>query len=166
MRERSRRDLLKGGVGLAAGAIGVGTVVVPAANAESGLVLRFDGIGLRARVHGESKGRLPKLDDHITIHGQVNERRGNGGTFAATGVAVRIPGTDEIALLEHHLFAMPDGMLTGAGQRTGEAGTFAITGGTGRYTGARGSYTAHLSPTGLGGDGTARFDLTLTTQER
>jgi hypothetical protein len=163
MREQSRRDLLRGGVGLAAGAIGIGAVTVPAADAQSGPVLRLDGIGLRARVHGDSKGRLPRLDDHVTIHGQVRDGRGSEGSFGATGVTIRIPGTDEIALLEHHLFAMPDGMLTGAGQRIGETGTFAITGGTGRFTGARGSYTAHVSPGGLGGDGTARFELTLTT---
>ena len=44
--------------------------------------------------------------------------------------------------------------------------SFAITGGTGTFSGARGSYEAQLSPNGLGGDGTARFVFTLTTQER
>ncbi len=171
MREPSRRDLLKGGVGLAAGAIGIGAGIAPAAGAQAGdarggLTLSLDGIGLRARVHGGSKGRLPKLDDHVTIHGQVTDGQGANGTFGATGVAIRVPGTDELALLEQHVFTLPDGILTGAGQRTGGTGTFAITGGTGRFAGAHGSYTAHLDPSGLGGDGTARFELTLTIQER
>ena len=123
MREQSRRDLLMGGVGLAAGAIGVGAGMAPAAEAQSGLTMRLDGNGFRARVHGSSKGRLPKLDDHVTIHGQVTDGRGTDGTFGATGVAVRVPGADEITLLEQHLFVLSDGVLTGAGQRTGGTGT-------------------------------------------
>lgn len=166
MRDPSRRDLLKGGVGLAAGAIGISAGLAPAAGAANDLVLRLDGTGLRARVHGESKGRLPKLDDHVTIHGELTDSSGAVGTFGATGVAVRARGGNAIALLEQHLFELPGGLLTGSGRRTGETGTFAITGGTGRFAGARGSYTAHLSPGGLGGDGTARFELTLSTQER
>jgi hypothetical protein len=166
MREKSRRDLLKGAVGLAVGAIGVGAGVAPRADAQTGSMLTLEGAGLRARVHGQSRGRLPKLDDHVTIHGEVTDGRGAHGTFGATAVAVRVFGTSEIALLEQHLFVMGDGTLTGAGQRISGKGTFAITGGTGRFDGARGSYKAHLSPGGLGGDGTAHFELTLSSQER
>ena len=166
MREHSRRDLLKGGMSLAVGAIGVGAVTEPAAEAASGLTMTFDGIAVTARVHGTSRWRLPKPDDHVTIHGRITDGRGAEGTFSATGVATRFPGSDQLALLEQHLFVMHDGTLTGAGQRTGPTGTFAVTGGTGKYAGARGSYTADISPSSLGGDGTARFELNLTIQER
>jgi hypothetical protein len=169
----NRLDLLKGGVGVAAGAIGAGAGLAPAANARAStkdagaaLLLTLAGNSVRARVHGQSRGRLPKLDDHVTIHGQVTDERGAEGMFGATAVAVRFPGRDEITLLEHHLFSLPDGTLTGSGQRIDGTGTFAITGGTGRFAGARGSYFAELSPSGLGGDGTAHFEFTLTIQER
>ena len=39
--------------------------------------------------------------------------------------------------------------------------TFAVIGGTGRYSGATGSYVARQSRRELGGDGTAEFTLTL-----
>jgi hypothetical protein len=165
MSERSRRDVLKDGVGIAAAAIGVGAIVAPAADARAGFALTLEGVGVTARVHGASRARLPRADDHLTIHGRVTDARGAEGSFGATGVAVRAPGTDALAFLEHHLFALRDGTLTGSGQRIGGTGTFAITGGTGRFTGARGSYTVRLSPSGAGGDGTARFEFTLTTEE-
>jgi hypothetical protein len=43
MRERSRRDLLKGGVGIAPGVIGAGVTVAPAADASAGFALTLDG---------------------------------------------------------------------------------------------------------------------------
>ncbi len=165
MKVQNRGELLKRGIGVAAGAIGIGIGVAPAADAQAVLRLTLHGTGIRARVHGSSRGRLPRPDDHVTIHGLVSGGLDAEGTFGSTGVAIRLPGSDEITLLEHHLFATPSGTLTGAGQRTGDTGTFAITGGTGRFTGASGSYRAQLSPSGLGGDGTARFDLALAIKE-
>jgi hypothetical protein len=165
MKEQNRRDLLKRGITVAAGAIGISTGVAPAAEAQTALTLTLRGTEIRGRVHGSSRGRLPKPDDHVTIHGRLTNGLDTHGTFGSTSVVIRLPDSDEITLLEHHLFATRSGMLTGAGQRTGETGSFAITGGTGRFTGATGSYTAHLSPSGLGGDGTARFDLALAIQE-
>jgi hypothetical protein len=47
------------------------------------------------------------------------------------------------------------------GTSQGDEGTFAIVGGTGRYSGARGSYTARQSPIGRGGDGTAELIVTI-----
>jgi len=38
-------------------------------------------------------------------------------------------------------------------------------GGTGKYTGARGSYTAQQDIYGFGGNGTAKFALTLFTED-
>ena len=169
----NRRDLLKGGVGIAAGAIGVGAGLAAGSDAlgsvkDAGAVspLTLAGNSVKARVHGQSRGRLPKLDDHVTLHGQVADGQGAEGMFGATAVAVRFPGSDELTLLEHHVFTLPTGTLTGSGQRVDGTGTFAITGGTGSFAGARGSYVARLSPSGLGGDGTAHFEFTLTTQER
>jgi hypothetical protein len=165
MKEQSRRELLKRGIGVAAAGIGISTGVAPNADARAPRMLTLHGTGVRARVHGNSRGRLPRPDDHVTIHGQLINGLDADGTFGSSGVAIRLPDSDEITLLEQHLFVTQSGMLTGAGQRTGDTGTFAITGGTGRFTGASGSYTARLSPSGLGGDGTARFDLAFAIKE-
>jgi hypothetical protein len=40
-------------------------------------------------------------------------------------------------------------------------GQFAITGGTGRFAGATGSYTAVQNPVEVGGNGTAKFQMTI-----
>ena len=164
MSAQSRRDLLKGGLGLIAGAMGIGAAAVPvaAASRTGAATLALDGAGVVLRVQGGTNGHHPEAGDQLTIHGHV----GRGGTFASTGTAIRVPSTGEIATLEQHLFALPEGTISGAGRRTGASGEFAITGGTGRFTGARGSYIAHLSPDGLGGDGTAHFTFTFTTEER
>ena len=42
---------------------------------------------------------------------------------------------------------------------------YAVVGGTGRYAGARGSYTARQHPQELEGDGTAEFALRLAWLE-
>ena len=46
-----------------------------------------------------------------------------------------------------------------------DEGSYAIVGGTGRYAGASGTYTARQSLRELGGDGTAEFTLNLTALE-
>jgi hypothetical protein len=78
---------------------------------------------------------------------------------AAGKVADHEPGS-----LEQHTFVFPDGTLFASGLTTSgrdSEGQFAITGGTGRYLGARGSYTARQSHVDFGGNGTATFTLTL-----
>jgi hypothetical protein len=71
------------------------------------------------------------------------------------------PGPTAATSLEQHTLNLPDGTLTGMGTSQGDEGVFAIVGGTGRYAGARGSYTARQSPVGRGGDGTAALVVTL-----
>jgi hypothetical protein len=64
-----------------------------------------------------------------------------------------------------HHFNLTDGTIIGMGTtqdfRDAES-VHAILGGTGRYEGASGSYVARQSPLDLGGDGTAKFDFTIT----
>jgi hypothetical protein len=168
MRGQNRRELLKGGFGLIAGAIGIGAVAGPAdAGARTGATtLTLDGIDVVLRVEGVAPGRRPQAGEQVTIHGHLARGGRLHGTFAARGTAIRVPSTGEIATLEQHLFDLPEGTISGAGRRTGPSGELAITGGTGRFAGARGTYTAHLDPEGLGGDGTARFTFTFTNEER
>ena len=85
------------------------------------------------------------------------------GTFTSTGVVIRSSVTGRAAVVEQHVFVLDDGTIAGAGQRSGEAGVFAVTGGTGRYAGARGSYRATVDPAGIGGSGAAAFDFVLSS---
>src|SRR2546427_109739 len=57
------------------------------------------------------------------------------------------------------------GSIVGIGSGVGAERTYAIVGGTGEYTGARGSYTAQQDTYGFGGNGTAKFALTLFTED-
>lgn len=65
------------------------------------------------------------------------------------------------AAVEMHTFNLTDGTILGMGSHWDGAGSYAIVGGTGRYLGASGSYTAKQRPVDLGGDGTAEFVLDL-----
>jgi hypothetical protein len=114
-------------------------------------------------VHGAQTARLPRPNDQLHIHGMLNDEAGSSpGTFTATGVIVRTPVNDANTIVEQHLFVLPDGTITGSGQRAGVTGTFAVTGGSGRYTGAQGSYAARIDAIGTGGTGTAQFDFSLS----
>ncbi|MGH9278259.1 MAG: hypothetical protein ACRD12_09140, partial [Acidimicrobiales bacterium] len=93
------------------------------------------------------------------------------GEFYATAFGLDSAGRagpDGQATLELHTFNLDGGSIIGTGTARAAldaTDTFAIVGGTGRYVGARGSYTAVQQPHELGGDGTATFTLTLITEE-
>jgi hypothetical protein len=164
---RSRRDLLKASLGLLGVSTGIGaglSAPAPAAGAERRkFELRLAGIDARAHVHGAQTARLPRANDQLHIHGMIDNVSGSSpGTFTATGVVLRTPSNDTTTIVEQHLFVISDGTITGSGQRAGATGTFAVTGGSGRYTGAQGSYLAHIDPVGTGGTGTAQFDFSLS----
>ena len=56
-----------------------------------------------------------------------------------------------------HTFQLDKGTLHGKGFGPLEEATFAVVGGTGAYTGARGQYVARQRPVAAGGDGSAEF---------
>ena len=92
MDEQSRRDLLKGGLGIVGGAVGLGAIPTAATAAvqPARLELELKGIELRAHVHGRGAGRLPQPNDHLHVHGQVLDKAGRpAGTFTSTGVVIR-----------------------------------------------------------------------------
>ena len=169
MQGRNRRDLLKASAGLLGASIGIGAgLTAPAASASPGserrnVVLRLSGVDARAHVHGAQTARLPRPNDQLHIHGTVDDETGSPpGTFTATGVIVRTPFNDASAIVEQHVFVLHDGTIAGSGQRAGVTGTFAVTGGSGRYTGAQGTYTARIDAVGTGGTGSAQFDFSLS----
>ncbi|MEE9199790.1 MAG: hypothetical protein V3U26_08380 [Dehalococcoidia bacterium] len=108
--------------------------------------------------------------DQIATYGELLDRA-NGtkvGEFYSTGVHLRVPfGASPLAAasMEVHSFNLEDGTILGMGtSRMASAGgedIYAVVAGTGRYAGARGSYTARQYPLERGGDGTAEFVFDL-----
>jgi hypothetical protein len=84
------------------------------------------------------------------------------GHFTAAHLTYQSPFASAASSLEIHTFTLKAGTIHGLGTVTrGAEGQFVVLGGTGRYTGVRGSYVARQSARELGGDGTAEFHLTL-----
>lgn len=106
----------------------------------------------------------------MLTRGEIVDKPSRGrkiGDFFATYYRLNAHGKvapHEPGSLELHTFVFPEGTIVGSGTATAGSpseGTFAITGGTGRYLGARGSYVARQNHVDFGGDGTATFTLTL-----
>ena len=91
------------------------------------------------------------------------------GRFFGTLTAIDYILDDEILAQETHTFVLGDSSIIGAGVSTIDddlPDTFAIIGGTGRYLGARGEYTAIQHHGDLGGDSTATYDMTIIVDTR
>ena len=109
-------------------------------------------------------GRLPRDGERISVHGDLHAHPGSApvGEFFATAIAFE--GSPHPALAERqetHTFKLRDGSIFGVGTAGGFDGSFAVLGGTGRYAGARGTYTARQGHEALGGDGAAEFVFDL-----
>jgi hypothetical protein len=152
-------------------------VPVPgAAPAEpSTIELRFYGRSWRLQGDGPRAGwAIPTRGQRSLVYGELLDAPANAGgskvgELYATCTCVSSPfGTGPLSAtsLEQHTLTLLDGTLTGMGTSQGDDGSFAIVGGTGRYTGARGSYTARQSPTERGGDGSADIVVTLILDGR
>jgi hypothetical protein len=76
--------------------------------------------------------------------------------------AAALPGVGAFHL---HTFDLAEGTILGIGANKLDEGSYAIVGGTGRYAGASGTYTARQFLRELGGDGTAEFTLNLNAWE-
>jgi hypothetical protein len=176
----SRRTILRTGVlalGALAGAVGLAGLgerirtgsqpsldrAIP--GAATSFVLR--GTDWHLSAPGLRRGDLPKRGDLVSVSGSLSYEgeSAEAGSFAASVQHLDVPGNHgpfAPAQLETHTFRLPDGTLVGMGTTTldGES-VFAIIGGTGRFLGATGSYTAMQSPLETGGDGTAEFRITI-----
>ena len=167
----SRRSLLKRGLLLLAGGLGLGVAGSrTAAKVSRGFTaLKLQGQQWHAFAQDRQRGELPVRGDRISTFGVLSAMDGSKlGEFYATGFTLHRPlgpGPFAAASLELHTFNLADGTIAGMGSSGSNEGVFAIVGGTGRYSGATGSYVARQHPLELGGDGTAEFSLTLKTQE-
>lgn len=162
--------MLKRGLLLIGGAFGLsaaGAQARPLA-LEAGRPTRLELKGRHWRLvaPGRSAGQLPDRGERMSALGELLDRRGQNkvGEFYSAYFATLSPfGKTPFAAgaVEMHTFNLKDGTILGMGSHWGGAGTYAIVGGTGRYLGARGSYTARQAPLELGGNGTADFVIDL-----
>lgn len=172
MERTTRRDALKRGLLIGAGAAGVaiagGAVTVTALSAGS-RSFTIHGRSWSISSPARRRGELPTSGEQMLIEGELvaNPSGPAVGRFYATHLAVASPGTTAVeapASLETHHFDLGDGTIVGTGVASRDHAlpdAFAILGGTGAYAGVRGSYVATQSPLETGGDGTATFTFTL-----
>jgi hypothetical protein len=175
----SRRAILRHGVvalGALAGVVGLGGAAervrsgnLLAQPAPGTTTLTLRGTDLHLTAAGLKRGDLPKRGDQVSVSGNLSVAPGNdlvGSFFASVQhLDSRVAqGPYANVQQETHTFQLADGTLFGLGTIVpGADGAFAIVGGTGRYVGATGSYTAQQSPFETGGDGSAVFTITLNS---
>jgi hypothetical protein len=118
---------------------------------------------------GLAPGALPGRGDRLLVQGLLLDGPDGAevGEFHGTLFGLSRPGHDGpggLATLEQHIFTLDGGSIMGSGIATRDLGLvdeFAVVGGTGRFTGARGTYLARQSHWEFGGDGTAEITFTL-----
>ncbi|MDQ2784372.1 MAG: dirigent protein [Chloroflexota bacterium] len=167
-----RRSILKSGALVLAGALGLGGLgkesVAEAASADGGgnTTLLLFGRQWQTYAADRRPGVVPVKGDRVAMYGEFTDAVGGQkvGEFYASCFCVGSPfGATpySAANVEMHTLNLDGGTIIGMGSASAGENEYAIVGGTGRFLGARGSYTAQQRPWGLGGDGTAEFVITL-----
>lgn len=168
----TRRSILGvGALALAglAGAVGLGSIAERARSAPGAVVpgapVELHGSEWHLRAPDLRPGVLPERGDRVTIAGVLSGSPGGTpiGSFFATSMHLDTVGAARFATAEMqiHTIQLPEGNLVGMGTAVAGEATYAVIGGTGRYLGATGSYSAVQRPFEVGGDGTARITLNL-----
>lgn len=170
-----RRQALKHGLTMVAFAAGIGAASSRASTSisdspQSPSTLILQGRHWRLTSQDLKRGELPTEGARMMARGELvdgSARPRKIGDFFATYYRLTNPGkvpASEPGSLELHTFVLPEGTIIGSGTANSaidSEGHFAIVGGTGRYQGIKGSYTARQSYRELSGDGKATFTLTL-----
>lgn len=178
--DSGRRSILRWGalaVGTLAGAVGIGAVAEKSAAALTGktggpagaTVIKLHGSQWHLQAPDLRRGVPPRPGDRVSISGVLHATPGGPsvGQFFATSIHLDTPDATTYASAEMQMqtIHLADGTIMGMGTATGARSAFAVVGGTGRYSGATGSYVATQSPAEVGGDGTAELTLTLKLVE-
>jgi hypothetical protein len=156
----SRREFLAR-AGLVAGAAGVvGGAGVAAsgitASGAPGLPGVIHGADWRVVRPGVPSGTLPPASASVLPFGRLVDADGVGlGMFEASVLPTGGKGS------HLHRLEFADGTLSAVGPATLGDATYAVIGGTGRFSGASGSYHLRQRPAPSGG--TAEFTLDITT---
>src|SRR5262245_19552288 len=156
----SRRGLLGRGLLVAAGVVGLGGAVrhsSPEAEAvqPSSTELKLYGRHLQLHAPARKAGELPQKGDRHSAYAELLARPDGTavGSFSAARMALDSPFATASSL-EIHTFDLDGGTIHGLGSALrGEDGQFLVLGGTGKFTGATGTYLARQLPRELGGDG-------------
>jgi len=167
----ARRLLLKRAALFVGGALGLGLAgrsTVRSVQASSATGMHLRGFNWQLVYPDRARGILPQSGQRSSAFGElVSESHEKLGEFYATSFQFGAPfGPSDVAAgaMETHQFNLADGTIIGigtVGDLHGSPSIHAIIGGTGRYEGASGSYTARQRPLELGGDGTADFDFNI-----
>jgi hypothetical protein len=171
-----RRALLKrgllGALGLATfGVLGREALSGDGSGGSKGLALTFYGANMHSVHPARAKGVLPSQGERYVSYGELLDGPEGDkiGEFYAAAFATGSPfGESEVsaASVQLQTFKLADGMLIGvAADEPGTEGAtvHAIIGGTGKYSGASGTYVAHLDAREHGGDGSAEFAFNIQT---
>jgi len=167
-RTTSRRSVLGRGLALVAGAVGFGAAGAAQAATPTAKGTELVLHGRNFHLHNASKraGIVPESGDRHSAYGELLDRP-NGkvvGQFSAAHLTHGSPFAAGASSLEIHTFTLKNGTIHGLGAvARGSEGHFVILGGTGRYSGATGSYVARQNARELGGNGTATFHITLAS---
>jgi hypothetical protein len=172
MEKLSRRTALKG-LGVLAGGIGASSAgiaiageagAVPLSAVEGTRALTLHGSGLR------TVGRSGRTSgDQVLLRGDLSFRVGGAiaGSFFSIATLLDTPGRfrPSVGSLAVQTFSLQDGKIVGTGDIDHDgSGTLVVTGGTGAFHGARGSYTASQAVNSFGG-GHAVYTFTLLIPE-
>ena len=178
----NRRTLLRRGLLMIAGALGLvaaerrspGQAVAAPSRPEAALAPapgshRFYGRGWRPQAQAPLLGRRSD-GDHLVGYGDLLDAPDGVvvGRFCTNGFCPETPFGHALAAsptIEFQTLALKDGTVFGigaAGLNAATDETYAILGGTGRYAGARGTYTARTTSAEPTGRGAVEFILTLT----
>lgn len=166
MSATTRRGAIGRALVAVGGLVGIGTAGVGAAGTRGTETLVLYARDVVSDAPDGSMVAAPMRGDRLTLHGRLAHRPGGRpvGELHGASLALRGPGSDgsNAERLELHTFKLDAGTIIGSGTSAALEGEFAILGGTGRYAGARGTYTARHHRRELGGDGSAEFRFTLT----
>lgn len=178
----TRRGALKSGLAVLAGAVGLEVVgrsrgapaaaSPPVGTTRTATTLTLHARHLRAVSAGGPGGAPVENGTRLTLFADLVDAAGApAGRLTGVSHCTAAPLSSDdspVGAVEMHTLALRDGTILGMGTAPAVAwgtGTFAVVGGTGRYTGATGSYVAEQQTDAAGGPGCARYTVTLIAAE-